>query len=319
MQTLIAESQDYSQKALDLYKKLGPVVISKNLLRESKSVLHKTDIIVLRLAHKIDAAWMDKMPNLKIIATPTTGLNHVDEVEAKKRGIKIISLRGHTSFLKKIPSTAEEAWGLLLALIRNLPAAFHDVKQGRWNRDAWKGHQLFGMTLGIVGLGRIGLIVARYAKAFGMNIVAYDPHMSATEMKKVGVKKIPTLEKLCELSDVVSLHVLLTDTTHNIFSAKHFQLMKRTAYFLNTARGELVQKGALEKALAKKWIAGAAIDVMWDEAGDGSHLINNTLLHYAQTHDNLIIVPHIGGATYGAMHMTEDFIADLVVRSIKKK
>ena len=257
------------------------------------------------------------MPNLKIIASPATGYNHLDVPYAKKRGIKIISLRGRTSFLKNIPSTAEETMALLLALIRNIPWSFDDVKKGNWDRIKWRGRQLANKTIGLLGFGRLGKIVARYARVFGMKIIVCDPYISEKVMKKVGVEKVK-MEYLLKNSDIVSLHVLLTDDTHNLIKAKHLKTMKPTAYLINTARGELIEKGALEKALKNKWIAGAAIDVMWDERGDGSHLKNNPLLNYSMTHNNLLIVPHIGGATFEAMEITQEFIAELVKREIKK-
>mgnify|MGYP001591753892 FL=1 len=119
-------------------------------------------------------------------------------------------------------------------------------------------------------------------------------------------------------SDIVSLHVLLTDKTQNLVKEKHLKSMKPSAYLINTARAELIEKGALERALKNKWIAGAGVDVMRDEKGDGSHLKNNPLLDYAKKNKNLIILPHIGGATFEAMEATQDYIAELVRNFVSK-
>jgi D-3-phosphoglycerate dehydrogenase len=306
----ITEPKDYSENALAVYRSLGDVYVDEKPRKDAH-------ILVVRLKHNIDKAWLDQMPNIKVIASPTTGLNHIDMAEAEKRGIKIICLRGHTDFLDKITSTAEEAIGLMLALVRKFPWAFEHVKGGSWNRDLFKGNQLAGKTLGILGLGRLGKMVARYAKAMDMKVIASDPYVDAGTMTRNSVEKV-SMEELFKKSDVVSIHVLLTDQTQNLVKAEHLKLMKPSAFFINTARAEILEKGALEKALQEKWIAGAAIDVMWDEKGDGSHLRDNPLLELAHKSNNLLIVPHIGGATYEAMQITEDFIADLVKKHFSR-
>lgn len=316
MITLILEPDDYSADAIKQYRALGQVYFWPDLHGKKKAEVEAlTNVIVVRLGHQLDRAFLAKFPKLKIIATPTTGLNHIDLHEARRRGIQIISLRGHTSFLSKIPSTAEETMGLILDVMRNLPWAFEDVKAGRWNRDRFKGRQLLGKTIGLVGCGRLGKLVAKYARAFGMRVIGSDPHVSKRDCVRAGIEKV-TLPYLLKHSDIVSLHVLLTDDTHDLFQKKHFRMMKPAAYFVNTARAELIERDALITALKKKWIAGAAIDVMRNERGDGSHLKRDPLWQYAKSHTNLIIVPHVGGATYEAMQVTEDFIAELVVRQL---
>src|SRR3989344_3771627 len=260
----ITESRDYSEKALAIYKSLGPVYLSASPRKDA-------NVLVLRLAYKIDSSWMDKMPNLKVIATPTTGLNHIDLKEAKKKK--------------------------------------------NWNRDAWRGHQFIHKTLGLLGCGRLGKIVAKYGKALGMRILGTDPNIDAGTLTRQSIEKV-LMEKLFRESDIVSVHVSLEPDTHNLVQEKHLKMMKSTAYLINTARGEIIDEKALLKALENKWIAGAALDVMRDEVG-GKHLKNNPLVKYAKTHDNLLIVPHLGGATYEAMHVTEDFIADLIKKYVR--
>lgn len=317
--TLITEPKDYSEKALAIYRSLGPVyfVSPAEALTKAGSKFKTADILVVGLRHQIDKKWIDAMPKLKVVASPATGLNHLDYKYLHQKGIKLISLRGRRGFLKNVPSTAEETVALLLALMRRLPWAFEDVKSGHWDRIKWRGHQLYQKILGLVGFGRLGRIVARYAKAFNMSVLAYDPYVSGGLMRRYGVKKTKLDDLLC-MADIVSLHVLLTDGTQNLITEKHLKMMKPSAYLVNTARGELIKRGALEKALKNKWIAGAALDVMWDEAGDGSHLKNNPLVEYAKKNRNLIIVPHIGGATFEAMQVTQDYIAELVKKYFKK-
>ncbi|MDO8467212.1 MAG: NAD(P)-dependent oxidoreductase [bacterium] len=311
MKILITEPQDYSPKALAAYKTMGEVVLGGEPNAD-------TEVIVIRLKNKIDKSWMDKMPKLKVIASPTTGLNHIDVAEAEKRGIKLVTLRGHTEFLDKITSTAEETLALILALARKIPQAHEHVKAGGWNRDQFKGHQLAGQILGILGLGRLGKMVARYANSLGMKVIAADPAVDANAMSRHSAEKV-SMEELFKKSDVLSVHVLLTEATQSLIKEDHLKLMKPTAHFINTARAEIVEKGALEKALRENWIAGAAVDVMWDEEGSGAHLAKSELWDIAKGgQHNLIIVPHIGGATYDAMQITEEFIADLVKKELLK-
>ncbi|MBI5401566.1 hypothetical protein HZB05_01925 [Candidatus Wolfebacteria bacterium] len=304
---LIVESGEYSTAALSLYSKLGKIYFYERLKeRDLKKVLPKINILIVRLGHKIDKNWLDKLPNLELIASPTTGLNHIDLAEAKKRKIVVISLKGRTSFLKNITSTAEETLALLLSLVRNIPWAFDDVKRGVWNRNAWKGHQLIGKTLGILGYGRLGKIMARYGKMLGMKVIICDPNL------KKKIKNIVGMEKLFKQSDILSVHVNLEKDTENLVSGRYLKMMKPSAYLINTSRGEILDESALLSALKNKWIAGAALDVMKDEVG-GRHLKNNPLLDYAKKNKNLIIVPHIGGATHEAMHITEEYVANLVL------
>jgi len=309
MTTVIIE-ENYSPGAVRLYKKLGPVYSGKKYLK-------KADILVVRLAVNVDKKIIDFAPNLKVIATSTTGLNHIDMDYAKKKGVKVISLRGRTGFLKNIPSTAEETMALTLALLRKLPWAFDYVKSGGWDSTAWSGHQLHKKTLGLMGFGRLGKIVAKYAKSFGMNVIVCDPHIPKKVMDTRGVKKVD-MTTLFKASDILSLHVLLTPETHPLVNEKHLKMMKPSAYLINTARAELIEKGAIYKALKNKWISGVAIDVMWDERPDGGHLKKDPLWKYAKTGKNLIILPHIGGATIEAMHTTQEFIAELVLKYFQR-
>jgi len=310
---LILERKDYSDRALQFYKKLGQFYFFEDLTAvQKKKILSTITILVVRLKHEINKVWLDKMPGLEIIVSPTTCLNHIDLAEADKRKIRMISLKGHTDFLKNITSTAEEAFALLLALIRNIPWAFDDVKSGRWDRDVWKGHQLSGKTLGLLGCGRLGKIMAKYGQAFGMKVIGADPNVDVSALLKDGIKKV-TIAELFKQADVVSVHVNLEEDTRELVNEKLFSLMKRDAYFINTSRGEIIDEKALLHVLKNKKIAGAALDVMENEV-EGKHLNNNPLIEYAKKHKNLIVVPHIGGATYEAMHITEEYVADLVLK-----
>ena len=312
--SILTEPKGYSPKAIAILKKLGPVV-SWQEADKNFTTLKRATILVVKLGMKISKRVLDRLPNLKIIGTSTTGLNHIDMVEAKRRGIEIASLRGEAKFLSTIFPTAEETIGLMIMLMRNLPWGFDAVRHGRWDKEKFYGHELAGKTLGVVGFGRLGAMVAGFGRAFGMNVIACDPHVSSAAMKRKGAKKVP-MDSAFQNADVVSVHVLLTPDTYHLIKRRHFKLMKPTAYYINTARGELNEEGPLLEALNKKQIAGAALDVLADEDPRGNHIKNHPLVRYARSHHNLIIVPHLGGATFESMAKTEDFIAEKIRRIV---
>lgn len=314
--TILTEPKGYSPAAVAILKTLGPVASFHDA--KKKRLLERADIMVVKLGMKISKKIMDAMPRLAIIGTSTTGLNHIDMEEAKRRRIAVLSLRGETKFLRTIFPTAEETIGLIIMLMRNLHAGFDAVREERWLKERFYGYELFGKTIGIVGFGRLGSMVARYARAFGMEVVACDPHVSAATMRRAGAKKV-SMDDVFRKSDIVSIHVLLTPKTAHLIKRRHFKLMKRNAYFINTARGEIIDEVALLAALKKKWITGAALDVLANEDPRGAHVKDHPLVRYARTHNNLIIVPHLGGATFESMARTEDFIAEKIVRSLRRR
>lgn len=314
--TLLTEPKGYSPRAIAILKKLRPVFTWREARRKPQ-ILKRAAVLVVKLGMKISKSVMNLLPNLKIIATSTTGLNHIDLGETKRRGIKVISLRGETRFLKNIAPTAEETIGLIIMLLRNLPWGFDAIRCGRWDKEKFYGRELSGKVLGILGFGRLGSLVARMAKPLGMEVIACDPFVSGKVMARAGVRKV-WVDYLFKMADVVSIHVLLTDKTAGLVKRRHFRLMKPIAYLINTARGELIDEKALLEALNKKWIAGAALDVLANEDPRGRHVKRHPLVGYARRHKNLIIVPHLGGATYESMAKTEEFIAAKVVEEVKK-
>lgn len=308
--TLLTEPKGYSSKAIAIYRTLGPVAAWREAVARP-ALLKRATILAVKLGMRISKNVLDRLPNLKIIGTSTTGLNHIDMAEAKRRGISVASLRGETKFLRTIFPTAEETIGLMLMLTRNLPWGFDAVRAGRWQKEKFYGHELAGKTLGVIGFGRLGAMVAKFGRAFGMPVIAADPHVSVVAMRRGGVQKV-SMDNLFRRADIISNHVLLTDKTHNLVKRRHFRLMKPQAYYINTARGELNDEAALLEALKKKWIAGAALDVLASEDPRGGHVRSHPLVRYARSHKNLIIVPHLGGATFESMARTEDFIAEKV-------
>ena len=308
---LITESLRFSEAAAQILRG-GAELRLADLDRDSLfAAVPDADALWVRLRHRIDREVFEAAPRLRLIATPTTGLNHVDLAEATKRGIRIVSLKGETEFLRNVPATAEHTLALILALVRHVPAAFDHVQKGGWERDLFLGSDLYGKTVGVIGYGRIGQIVARYLLTFGVRVLATD---SADLAGEPGVTLVPMNDLLAQ-SDIVTLHANLSDRTRGLIGRSEFARMKPGAWFVNTARGELVDEAALLEALRSRKIAGAALDVLCDEHSGGTR--SNGLIDYAKRSHNLIITPHIGGCTSESMEKTEIFLAGRVVIALE--
>jgi D-3-phosphoglycerate dehydrogenase len=246
-------------------------------------------------------------PRLRAIVTPSTGLDHIDMAASERAGITVLSLRGETEFLDSITCTAEMAWGLMLSVVRRIPWSFDAAKRGEWARDRFRGHQLAGKTFGTLGYGRLGRIVAQYARAFRMRVLACD--VRAVEPEP-GVELVD-LQTLLRESDVLAINIHLTDENRHLMGADEFARMKPTAWLINTSRGGIIDEEAFVAALEKGAIAGAGVDVIEGEWRDD--LADHPLIRYANAHENLVISPHTGGVTVEAQRMTIEFMVRKLV------
>lgn len=298
---LVTESNGFSKDATALLRRVGRVLQHDLDRPELLHTVVQADVLWVRLRHQIDEELMERAPRLKVIVSPTTGLNHIDMEEAARRGIRVLSLRGETEFLKNVHATAEHTVGLILSLVRRVPEAKSHVIGGGWNRDHFRGNELAGKVAGIVGYGRLGRIVSRLLLAFEMRVLASDPHVWTTDVDP-GVQVVP-LNELLGQADLVTLHVNLYAETTGFFGKEHFAQMKSGAWFVNTARGELVDEVALLEVLRAGRLRGAALDVLTDERSSG--MASHPLVQYARRHENLLITPHIGGCTVESMEKTE--------------
>ncbi|MEX2172521.1 MAG: NAD(P)-dependent oxidoreductase [Pirellulales bacterium] len=253
--------------------------------------IHEFDAFLTSLTVETNRAVLQAATKLQVIATASTGRDHIDVSEAERRGITVLSLKDDIEFLRSITSTAELTWALLLAVVRKLPAAIAAARQGRWGRDEFRGTQLSGKTLGIVGYGRLGRMVAEYGRAFGMRTLVCDVRPLQTP---VGVEQV-TFDELLQRSDVVSIHVHLSNETRHLLDAKAFASMKPGAILVNTSRGGVIDEAALLNALESGHLAGAGLDVIDGEWRND--LVDHPLIRYASHHENLLISPHIGGVT----------------------
>lgn len=293
---------------------LGNVDYREVTHKELLGIAGQYDIIVTGLFPMIDKEVMDKAETLKYIAIPANTLENIDVKYAQSKGIEVVSLWGETDFLNTITGTAELACGLMIDIVRATPWAFDDVKNYKWEREKFRGRNLYGKTLGIVGLGRLGTWMARYSQAFGMNVVFYSAHVeksSVPDCRKV------TFDELLKESDIISIHAHLNEQTENMFNANAFKKMKNEAHLINTARGKIVDEAALLSALAAGEIAGYAADVLADEFRfDDTGLVNHPLIDYAKKHKNVIIVPHIGGMTVESREQTDVFTVEKLRRKL---
>lgn len=302
----------YTPEAKTILNQMGEVTYATPLQDELEKIVADYDVTVIGLGLNFDKEVLSNARNLKVIATATTGLDHIDVVHAESKGIKVLSLKGENAFLDTITGTAELALGLMIDLVRYTPWAFESVKQYEWKREDWRGVSLYGKTLGVVGLGRLGKMTARYGKAFGMAVIYSDPNVDSNEYRKVDFQTLLTK------SDFISIHVHLAPGTENLFNAAAIAKMKKTAYLINTSRGKIVNEADILDALKSKQIAGYATDVLSDELDfETEGFKNHPLVEYAKKNKNLIIVPHIGGMTSDSRSATDVFIAEKLKTILK--
>ena len=259
---LNAEPDGYSREAFGILKSIGQVSERQMSREELLEAVSDYDILIVRLGLQIDHEIIQRAKKLKVIVTATTGTDHIDLALAAKSGIKVLSLKGEIEFLRSIPATAELTWGLIIALVRNLPGAVRSVKENVWDRESYRGFDLSGKTLGILGLGRIGEKVAKYGMAFGMRVIAFD----LDNKKRVpGVKMMESMEDLLCETQILTIHLPLNDTTENLMNEQTIAKLPENAWIINTSRGAILNETALINALKSKKIAGAALDVIQNE------------------------------------------------------
>ena len=242
----------------------------------------------------IDPPILDLCPSLKIVATPSTGSNHLDINYLKQKNIEFFSLKG-TSVLDEIKASSEFTFNLMISTIRNTPFAFEATRDGNWRNveDQFRGRELNGLKLGVIGYGRIGSNLSLYSRAFGMKVIAYDPYITVDE---AGVNQVASINNILTEADVVAVCVHLDEKTYKMINAEVFEKMKNGVYFINTSRGDIVDEHALLKYLNNGKIKAAGLDVISNELSE--NIRDHPLINYARDNNNLIITPHIAGLTF---------------------
>ena len=226
---------------------------------------------------------------VKVINTCSTGLNHIDINYCERNNIEVWSLKEDFELINDLPSTAELSFGLMMSLLRKIPEGFHSVKKGEWDYEPFIGRQVKGLTIGIVGFGRLGKITAELFKGWGVNILVNDPYVGTFDYEEVGIKELQ------EKSDVVFLHLHANEETRNMVDREFLSNMKKGSILINTSRGELVDEEDIMKSITDGYLGGYGTDVISDEFGNIS---DSKLVEFSKENNNVIITPHVGGMTW---------------------
>jgi D-3-phosphoglycerate dehydrogenase len=246
------------------------------------AVLPEAVALVVRSETKVTAAMIGRAPKLKVIGRAGMGVDTIDVEAASQRKIAVLTAPGANS-----NSVAEYAFALLLALCRKVPAASASLAAGKWDRKAFEGTELRGKTLGLVGLGRVGSVVAGIARGFGMTVITTDPFLPEGSATVFGVEVVP-LDGLLRRADIVSLHAKLTPETKHLLNEARIRAMKKGVLIVNTARGALIDDAALVKALQDGHVAGAALDVFDPEPLSADSCLRGV--------PNLLLSPHLAAS-----------------------
>ncbi|GAP08389.1 MAG TPA: hypothetical protein DEQ80_03840 [Anaerolinea thermolimosa] len=298
---LITDGLDAKGKAV--LSEVGEVIdrngiTADELLKE----IGEYDALIVRSRTKVTPAVFEAGVKLKVVGRAGIGVDNIDLNAAKAHGVRVVN-----SPLATTITVAELTLGLMLALVREIPRADSAMKAGKWLKKELEGAELYGKTLGIVGFGRIGSAVADRARAFGMRIIAYDRLKAAEAITQRGGEPV-SWEQLLELSDVITLHLPLTNETKNMLDANAFARMKDGVYLVDAARGGIVDEDALLAALESGKVAGAALDVFTTEPPGVTALVS---------HPRVICTPHIGAQTQEAQARAGYDIATEIIAALK--
>lgn len=289
----------YQEANIDWMNGLFDVMTVNDPREDTDSLLQQAEGVFAPLGFLVDEAKIERCPHLKVIISNTTSIPHIDVQAASRRGIQVCALHDEQVFLDQITPTAEHTIGLLLAAWRRIPAAHAFVCQGGWNRRPWGATTMLSrMRLGIIGYGRLGRKVAAIATAMGMTVKYYDPSHEGS---------VSDIMTLAQESDVLSIHATGGEKNRNLVSRAVLEKLPAGALVVNTARGELLDTEALLDLLESGHLRAAALDTI-----DGEYFPEfetsfraSRILQYAQTRDNLVLTPHIGGSTVDAWFLTE--------------
>jgi D-3-phosphoglycerate dehydrogenase len=307
MKVVVAEK--ISSSAVDLLREpRWTVVTSDQLDGKLAEQLESADALIVRSAVQVDAALLEHARKLRVIGRAGVGVDNIDLDAATRKGIAVMNTPGANAI-----AVAEHTFALMLAMARHVGRANELMHAGKWEKKSLQGTELRGKTIGVVGLGRVGMEVARRARAFGMEVIAHDPFVSTGVAKEQGIS-LAKLEEVYAAADYLSLHVGLTPQTAGMINAESIKKMKPGVRLVNCARGELIDEAALAQGLKQGRVAGAALDVFTEEP-----LKNSPLTAI----DNVILTPHIAGSTYEAQeavgyqiaHQVKEYLKDGVIQN----
>ncbi|MET0832699.1 MAG: phosphoglycerate dehydrogenase, partial [Actinomycetota bacterium] len=268
---------------------------------ELLSAVVGVDALVVRSATRVDAEVLETGRDLKVVGRAGIGLDNVDLAAATRLGIMVVNAPQ-----SNVISAAEHTVALILAQARNIPQAHAALREGHWERNRFQGAELYGKTLGIVGLGRVGALVAQRCNAFGMRLLAYDPFVSRERAAQMGVE-LASLAEVLGRADIITIHLPKTPETTGLIGEAELAATKRGARLVNTARGGIVDEAALAKAVGDRQLAGAALDVFAEEPTTQSPLFEL---------DNVVVTPHLGASTAEAQDKAGITIAEQLLLAL---
>jgi len=288
-----------------IIEKQGPS--AESVIPQILNASKKTEILLV-LFCPVSREAIDALPNLKLIGALRAGLENIDVKHATEKGIIVQNIKGRNAH-----AVSDFTIGLILGEARNIARSYHAVKNGIWRKDFVNSDmvpELQGKTIGLVGFGYIGQLVAQKLSGFQVNILVFDPYVSDEVIKKYHAKKV-TIEDLFKSADFVSLHVKMSKETKHIIREKELSLMKKSAYLINTARADLIEEYALYQVLKEKKIAGAALDVFWQEPiGKNSRWLEL---------DNVTLTTHIAGTTKEALTKSPYLLVEDINKLLEDK
>jgi D-3-phosphoglycerate dehydrogenase len=264
--------------------------------------LRGAQALIVRSATQVTAPVIDAADDLVVVGRAGIGLDNVDVTAATRRGVMVVNAPQ-----SNVLSAAEHAMALLLAQARNVPQAHAALRSGQWERTRWEGVELNGKTLGVVGLGRIGALVAQRAHAFGMRLIAFDPFVSPDRARQLNVEPVDSLDDLMARADFVTIHVAKTPDTMGLFDKELIAAAKPGVRIINTARGGIIDEQALADAVRSGHVAGAGVDVFAEEPTTASPLMDL---------DEVVVTPHLGASTREAQDKAGITIAEQVILAL---
>ncbi|MGY3480667.1 MULTISPECIES: phosphoglycerate dehydrogenase [Staphylococcus] len=265
---------------------------------ELAEIIPNYEGLIVRSQTQVTSNIIAAAPNLKVIARAGVGVDNIDVEAATKHGVIVINAPDGNTI-----SATEHSMAMILSMARNVPQAHQSLKNGKWDRKAYRGTELYNKTLGVIGAGRIGIGVAKRAQSFGMNILAFDPYLSEDKAKELNVIRA-TVDEIAEQADFVTVHTPLTPKTRGIVDKAFFEKAKPTLQIINVARGGIIDEDALVEALDTNQIQGAAIDVFESEPATESPLV---------AHDKIIVTPHLGASTVEAQEKVAVSVANEII------
>lgn len=274
-------------------------------------IIGNYDAIIVRSVTKVNAELIERAVNLKVAGRAGNGIDNIDVSACTREGIIVVNTPE-----SNIMAAAELAIGMAYSIFRNIPQANASSRKGDFRRNRFLGNELDGKTVGIIGLGRIGSIVATKLKGSNMKVVAYDPYITDEKFKKFGVEKCETLEDLLKQSDLITLHTPKTAETYGMIGEKELKLCKKGVRIVNAARGGLVNEKALYEALREGWVAGAGLDVLDPEPNYDKKPEDQTYANQLLELDNVVITPHLGASTEEANYNVGTAVTQMVAEAL---